>query len=343
MSRLLAIEQRRGHGDDAPWVVEGGRRVPGQEHNRRLSELRAGLMRHTGVRALPADATDERVEQTLRAVHEPGYLQALRGVRSTEPVLMPELAAPGVAPDIPVSAPLVAAAHEGVRTAITAAQGTVAGARFTYALCRPPGHHAGPGWCGGYCYLNNTAAAVHTLREGGAQPVGILDLDLHYPNGTSAIVAPLTDVALHSLHSWPAPHAPTLEVLPRTSRERLVEFRSAPALAPYLDAVAASLRTLSQSCAVLVLSLGYDTVAGDPHGSWSFPPALFTPIGSLLAASGLPVCVVQEGGYALEALAACSHAFATGLLGGGTTGTREPGRSRHPHALASTTPDGSRT
>jgi acetoin utilization deacetylase AcuC-like enzyme len=336
VSRLLAVEQRRGRHDDAPWVVEGGRRVQGQEHNRRLSELQAGLMRHTGVRALAADATDERVERALAAVHEPGYLQALRGVRSTEPVLMPELAAPGVAPDIPVSAPLLAAAHEGVRTAITASQGTVAGARFTYALCRPPGHHAGPGWCGGYCYLNNTAAAVHTLLEGGAQPVGILDLDLHYPNGTSAIVAPMADVSLHSLHSWPAPHAPTLEVLPRTSRERLVEFRSAPAPAPYLDAVAESLRTLSRSCAVLVLSLGYDTVAGDPHGSWSFPPEIFTSIGSLLAASGLPVCVVQEGGYALEVLAACSHAFVVGLLGAGATEMGKPGRSRHPHALSST-------
>ncbi|MGH2854973.1 MAG: hypothetical protein ACRDLF_12370 [Solirubrobacteraceae bacterium] len=342
MSRLLAIEQRRGRDDDAPWVVEGGRRVPGQEHNRRLSELQAGLMRHTGVRALPAEATDEHVEQVLGALHEPGYLSALRAVRSTEPILLPELAAPGVAPDIPVSAGLVAAAHEGVRTAITAAQGTVAGARFTYALCRPPGHHAGPAWFGGYCYLNNTAAAVHTLREGGAQSVGILDLDLHYPNGTSAIVAPWADVTLHSLHSWPAPHAPTLEVLPRTSRERLVEFRSAPALAPYLDAVAASLRTLSQSCTVLVLSLGYDTVAGDPHGSWSFPPEVFTPIGSLLAASGLPVCVVQEGGYALEALAACSYAFAAGLLGGGAAGVGQPGRSRRPNALASTTPGGGR-
>jgi acetoin utilization deacetylase AcuC-like enzyme len=342
VSRLLAIEQWRGRNDDAPWVVEGGRRVPGQEHNRRLSELQAGLLRHTGVRALAADATDERVERVLAAVHEPSYLQALRGVRSTELVVLSEFAAPGVAPDIPVSAGLVAAAHEGVRTAITAAQGTVAGARFTYALCRPPGHHAGPAWCGGYCYLNNTAAAVHTLREGGARAVGILDLDLHYPNGTSAIVAPWADVTLHSLHSWPAPHAPTLEVLPRTSRERLVEFRSAPALAPYLDAVAASLRTLSRSCTVLVLSLGYDTVAGDPHGSWNFSPALFTPIGSLVAASGLPVCVVQEGGYTLQALAACSHAFATGLLGGCDAGARTSGRSGRPHALASTELGGGR-
>jgi acetoin utilization deacetylase AcuC-like enzyme len=340
MSRLLTIEQRRGREDAAPWVVEGGRRVPGQEHNRRLSELEAGLMRHPGVQAAAADATDEHVEQVLGRLHEPGYLQALRRVRSTEPVLMPELAAPGIAADIPVSAGLVAAAHEGVRTAITAARRTVAGARFTYALCRPPGHHAGPGWLGGYCYLNNTAAAAQTLCDAGVKPVGILDLDLHYPNGTSAIAAPMMEVSLHSLHSWPAPHAPTLEVLPRTSRERLVEFRSAPEVATYLDAVAASLHTLSRSCSVLVLSLGYDTVQGDPHGCWSFSPEIFTPIGSLLAASGLPVCVVQEGGYALDTLAACSHAFAAGLLDGGEAGVREPDRGGHSRAFASSSLDG---
>ena len=60
--------------------------------------------------------------------------------------------------------------------------------------------------------------------------------------------------------------------------------------------------------------LGYDTVRGDPHGSWGFAPTIFAQIGRLLAGCGLPVCVVQEGGYALGALAACSYAFAAGLL-----------------------------
>ena len=66
----------------------------------------------------------------------------------------------------------------------------------------------------------------------------------------------------------------------------------------------------------LNLPPGYDIVAGDPHGSWGFAPEIFTAIGGLLASSGLPICVIQEGGYALDELADCSHAFATGLLGG---------------------------
>ena len=43
MNELLMIEQRRGRSDDAPWVVEDGRRVKGHDDNRRLSELQTGL------------------------------------------------------------------------------------------------------------------------------------------------------------------------------------------------------------------------------------------------------------------------------------------------------------
>jgi len=297
-------------------VIEGGRAIPGQDSNRRLVELQSGLRRHADVRPTDADAADEDVDRTLSALHEPGYLKALKGVSSEDPVVMPELATPGLEPDIPVFAALVAAAYEAVRTAITAAERMAAGAPFTYAVCRPPGHHAGPAWLGGYCYLNTAAAAAQTLCERGVKPVGILDLDLHYANGTSAVVEHMADTSLHSLHGSPVLNVPAQAVLPRNDRERLVEFEGIPDEEVWLTAVAASIEELSRSAEALVLSLGYDTVAGDPHGSWSFSPSIFTEVGRLLAGSGLPVCVIQEGGYSLSALAECSHAFATGLLDG---------------------------
>jgi acetoin utilization deacetylase AcuC-like enzyme len=311
---LLMIEQRGGHRDGAPWILEGGRRLPGMDDRRRIAELRNGLVCHARVRPEGADAGGEEVEGTLAQLHEREYLEALNGVRSEEPVMMPKLAAPGLPPDIPVSAGLVAAAREGVRTAISAATRLVDGARFSYALCRPPGHHAGPDWFAGYCYLNSAAAAALTLREGGLRPVGILDLDLHYPNGTAAIVARMDDASLHSLHAWPVTNVAAQTVTPSSERERVVEFTGSPDAATYLDAVERSVESLSRGCEALVVSLGYDTVEGDPHGGWGFSPTIFAQIGRLLAAPGLPVCVVQEGGYALHSLAACSYAFAAGLL-----------------------------
>ena len=316
MSRgLLTIEQRGGHREGAPWILEGGRRLPGMDDRRRIAELRNGLSCHAGVRARDADAATEEVERVLAALHEHEYLEALRAIESEQPLTMPELAAPGLPPDVPVSAGLVAAAREGVRTAITAAASVVEGEeRFAYALCRPPGHHAGPDWFAGYCYLNSAAAAALTLSEGGLGPVGILDLDLHYPNGTAAIVATMEDASLHSLHAWPVTNVAAGTVTPSSGRERVVEFAGSPAAATYLDAAKRSIEALTASSAALVVSLGYDTIAGDPHGEWSFSPAIFAQIGRLLAAAGLPVCVVQEGGYAIDQLAACAYAFAAGLL-----------------------------
>jgi acetoin utilization deacetylase AcuC-like enzyme len=322
MSSMLMVEQRPHAPAIQPWILDGvGRRMQAQDHDARLVRLRAGLARHPGVHATSLSASDAVLEQTLSTLHEPGFLRALLAVRSATPVLMPEFAAPGMAPDTPVCQEVAAAAFEGVRAAIAAARLIADGARFAYALCGPPGHHAGPAWLGGCCYLNNAAAATQTLREAGMGPVGILDLDIHYPNGTAAIAARMNDTSLHSLHAWPAVNVPSRSAHPCSEHERVVEFRRAPSEERYLEAVADSIADLGGEAAVLVLSLGYDTVAGDPHGCWSFTPAIFARVGELLAASRLPVCVVQEGGYALESLAACSHAFASGLLGAaGETG-----------------------
>jgi acetoin utilization deacetylase AcuC-like enzyme len=318
MSELMMVEQRRGRGnDDALWILEGGRVLPGADDNRRMTEVRSGLLCHGGVRTASPEATGEQVERTLGAVHEADYLAALERAPE-EPVVMPELTPPGLPPDIPVSAGLVAAAREGVRTAITAATRLTEGARFSYALCRPPGHHAGPAWFAGYCYLNSAAAAALTLCEAGIKPVGILDLDLHYPNGTAAIVAGMDDASLYSLHAWPVTNVAARTVTQLGERERVVEFSGSPKVSTYLNALANSVDSLAQTSAALVVSLGYDIVKGDPHGSWAFPPTIFAQIGRVLAASGLPICVVQEGGYALDTLAACSYAFAAGLLEEGT-------------------------
>jgi acetoin utilization deacetylase AcuC-like enzyme len=311
------VEQDQGEGDASVWIREGERRLEGRDDNRRLEAVRAGLGEHPGVRPVGATASDERLDRTLAALHDAPYLEALAAAGAGAPEVLPSLAPPGLDPDIPVTAELVAAAREGVRTAITAAERVGAGARFAYAVCRPPGHHAGPGFLGGYCYLNNAAAAVRTLLDTGLGPVGVLDLDLHYPNGTAALVAAMGEEAtLHSLHAWPVTNVAPATVLPQAPRERVVAYAASPGEEAYLAAVRASVAELTAGAGALVVSLGYDTVAGDPHGGWDFRPLLFAEVGCLLAAAGPPVCVVQEGGYSLPVLAECAHAFVTGLLSG---------------------------
>ncbi|HEX3910486.1 MAG TPA: hypothetical protein VHW67_07280 [Solirubrobacteraceae bacterium] len=326
MHELLVTEQCACRDGAAIWVVEGGKSVSGREDDRRLAEVRRGLMRHPGVRAQAADVADETVDRRLRVIHSTSYIEALEAIESEEPVVMPELTAPGLAPDVPVCASLVRAAREGVKTAIAAAEALASGTRLSYALSRPPGHHAGPAWFGGYCYLNTSAVAAVTLLDSGFAQVGVLDLDLHYPNGTSAIVASIGEVELHSLHSSMLPEATREQAAAHARKEHQVEFDRPPSAPEYMVALAGSVNLLRESVGALVLSLGYDTLRNDPHGSWSFSPAIFAQIGRLIALSHLPVCVIQEGGYSLGRLAGCSYALATGLLGPGARASL-PGKS----------------
>lgn len=311
MEGLLAIEQRPVGRDAAPWVRERGYFTLGHENDKRIAELRKGLQAHHEVRIEAASADDDTVESVLCRLHDPGYLEAIRSVASDRAVVLDRVAAPGTMPDIPVNAGLVAAAHEGIRVAITAAERLLTGARCTYALCRPPGHHAGPAWCGGYCYLNNAAAAAHVLSGSGAASVALVDLDLHYGNGTAAIIAAMPSTAMWSLHEQRR-GAPSPD--PFSPREHQIAFTSAPTAEDYLAALAAAIEDFDPDTSAVVVSLGYDTVVGDPHGAWRFPPTIFASIGRLLRETCLPLCIVQEGGYALRALAPCSQAFAGGLL-----------------------------
>ena len=96
------------------------------------------------------------------------------------------------------------AALAAAACAVEAASLVAGGTQLAYALCRPPGHHATPAGFGGSCYLNNTAVAAETLRASGHERVGIVDLDAHHGNGTSAIFYERGDVVYGSVHVDPA-------------------------------------------------------------------------------------------------------------------------------------------
>ncbi len=58
----------------------------------------------------------------------------------------------------------------------------------TFGLIRPPGHHASPHSCWGFCYFNNIAIAIKRLiSKEKIRSALILDFDLHYGDGTSNI------------------------------------------------------------------------------------------------------------------------------------------------------------
>jgi acetoin utilization deacetylase AcuC-like enzyme len=62
------------------------------------------------------------------------------------------------------------------------------GGEPSFGLIRPPGHHASPNSCWGFCYFNNMAISIKRLfKDGGIKRAVILDIDLHYGDGTANI------------------------------------------------------------------------------------------------------------------------------------------------------------
>jgi acetoin utilization deacetylase AcuC-like enzyme len=64
-----------------------------------------------------------------------------------------------------------------------------------FALIRPPGHHASCERCWGFCFFNNMAISIAKLREEGkVRTAMVLDIDLHFGDGTANIFRDLPEV-----------------------------------------------------------------------------------------------------------------------------------------------------
>ncbi|MBN8872561.1 MAG: histone deacetylase family protein [Rhodospirillales bacterium] len=224
-----------------------------------------------------------------------------------------------------LSAPLLAAtwraAYDAAQTALDGADLILQGERLAYALCRPPGHHACTDLAGGFCYLNNAAIAAQRLLDGGTGPVAILDFDVHHGNGTQQIFYERDDVHYVSVHGDPATLYPFYAgYADETGTGRGLGANLNLPLPPGTrdDGFVAAVRTgldaiVSRRPTVLVVSLGFDAHEGDPTANLAASSEGFRAIGAALAQIGLPILLVQEGGYIVEKLPANLTAFLAGL------------------------------
>jgi acetoin utilization deacetylase AcuC-like enzyme len=222
----------------------------------------------------------------------------------------------------PLSRYTYQAAFQAVECALTAADLLVQGEMLSYALVRPPGHHAESRVFGGFCYFNSTAVAAHYLSRFGR--VAVLDLDYHHGNGQQEIFYRRRDVLTVSLHGDPSFAYPYFSGfrsekgagkglgfninIPLPEKLGGKEYRLA--LKNALKRVAAFRPEF------LVIAFGADTAKGDPTGTWSLKASDFLANGVMVGAMPLPKLVVQEGGYRTRQLGVNVVAFLTGLLRG---------------------------
>ncbi|TCP60345.1 acetoin utilization deacetylase AcuC-like enzyme [Rhodovulum bhavnagarense] len=201
----------------------------------------------------------------------------------------------------------------------------VMGAEVTnaFAAVRPPGHHAEENRAMGFCLFSNVAiAAKYALDHHGLSRVAVIDFDVHHGNGTQAILwdePRALFVSTHQMPLWPFTGSPdekgahdnvlNVPLPPRSDGERFrgeVEGR----VLPRLQAFAPEL---------VLVSAGFDAHTADPLAQLHLREDDFAWVTERLcdiadAHCGGRLVSTLEGGYDLDALAACVAAHVKVLM-----------------------------
>lgn len=208
-----------------------------------------------------------------------------------------------------------AAALQSAQAALSAAQDVSQGQGAAFALCRPPGHHAGREVCGGYCYLNNAAIAAQFLSGGGK--VAMLDVDYHAGNGTQEIFYRRGDVLTLSIHADPsfeypryAGYADERGAGAGSGFHHNFPLEAGTSDSQYIPVLEKALALIAGfSPQALVVSAGMDTYQDDPLGTFKLTRDGLHQVGARIAALNLPTVVVMEGGYHLPSIGGNMVAF----------------------------------
>lgn len=314
-----------------------GRSVPCHERPARLEMVLAELER----RPMGEVRTPSPVSRALlERVHAPRYLRFLEGAWAEWVAIDPAHAEMDAIPSVwpvrgfrhdfeptsfaarmglysfdagtPLTAGSWAASEMGAACAAAAASALyeTSQPRATMALTRPPGHHAGWDFFGGYCFLNHAAVAAQVLRDRGARRVAILDVDFHHGNGTQSLFYERSDVLTLSIHGDPRTEYPFYlghadehgtgagagfnVNYPLPAGTNFAAWRRALAMAME--------RVQSFAPDALVVPLGVDTFEGDPISTFTLRSEDYLDLGRDLASLVLPTVFTMEGGYAVEAL-----------------------------------------
>jgi acetoin utilization deacetylase AcuC-like enzyme len=253
-----------------------------------------------------APATREQ----LVAVHTAAYLDLLErmageggGVLDADTVMGPHswesaLAAAGVA---------LAAVERG----LSGEGGTAFGA------ARPPGHHALGGRAMGFCFVNNVVVAARHAQRLGRDRVLIVDWDVHHGNGTQALVETDASIRYVSMHQYP--WYPGTGAADERGIGNVFNVPQPPGLprATYVrDLLAAvDLGVDKWRPDLLLVSAGFDSLAGDPLGGFTLEPEDMAQLTAALRqrVAPAPVVGILEGGYNVKRLAAGAQAHVRAL------------------------------
>lgn len=253
----------------------------------------------------------------LTRVHDPAYIDAVyAGVATIDEETV---VGPGSIAAIEAAAGCAWALGEHLR---------VPGARGM-AVLRPPGHHAGRGFGGGYCVVNNGMVAALALFDAGIQDVALVDLDAHFPNGTADFAGVDPRVFLLTLQQsrlFPREGSTGEEPMPGVVSVPLDPGAGdADLLAVTTELFVPLLRDRRPAC--VLVSLGVDAHQDDVTTDLRYTTAGYSAacaaIDAVARELGANVGYVLEGGYDPASLGAVIQAIVDGV-GGEIRGTPLP-------------------
>ncbi|MGH3508833.1 MAG: acetoin utilization protein AcuC [Nocardioidaceae bacterium] len=143
---------------------------------------------------VPAPVADDDL---LATVHEPAYIEAVRGIRG--PRDSDQQFGLGTE-DNPTFAGMHQASAHVVGASVEAARRVWSGEVLHAANIAGGLHHAMPGLASGFCVYNDVAVAIRWLLDQGARKVAYVDVDVHHGDGVQATFYDDPRVLTISLH-----------------------------------------------------------------------------------------------------------------------------------------------
>ncbi|MGB9607369.1 MAG: histone deacetylase [bacterium] len=289
------------------------------ESSQRLAYLVKKLQNSALAQHLKWYDPEEATENDLLRVHTKAYINLIRTLAF--------MGGGWIDNDTFVSAVSFEIAALAVGGAIKAFELAIREGGFSFALIRPPGHHASQDMGAGFCIFNNIACAVKYAQEMlGIKKVLIVDWDLHHGNGTQDIFYDDPDVLYFSLHQYPwYPGTGRVEDIGEGSGEGFTVNVPLPAGCgdeEYIMVFEEILVPLAKrfSPEFIAVSAGFDAHFADPLGGMFVSPFGYSVLTKILkglneevGAKGM--AFILEGGYNVEALYNSVEAVISELVG----------------------------
>lgn len=266
---------------------------PGPDHPETPARLRAVLDRLQGERGISVQQASSSARDPLLAVHTDQYLTSLEamsarggGVLFLDTVLNRHSWSAVLGATGAVLQAVDHAAHTG---------------GHAFAAVRPPGHHALAARGMGFCLVNHAVVAARSAQRGGRRQVLIVDWDVHHGNGTQALVETDASVRYVSLHQHP--WYPGTGAASERGVGNIFNVPRGPGKPPdlYVGDLWSAIVAATSDCTpdLLLVSAGFDAMAGDPLGGFTLEPPHYAELTRRMRERlpRTPIVGLLEGGY----------------------------------------------